>query len=143
MFDRNEFIGAGAAIMAALIVNLFAEATALAADDDPVVLANGNILTMNAKQPTATAMLVRDGKIAAVGDLSHVKPRRVFLSGRVEHVIVEVEVLVAEFPADRLCQRRLAGLTRAMDQHGGTVVEGFDQPWFDQARDDCAGCHCG
>jgi len=36
-----------------------------------------------------------------------------------------------------------SGLTRAVYQHGGTVVECFDEPRFDQAGDDFAGCHCG
>jgi len=39
-------------------------------DEDMVVLANGNILTMNPKQPTASAMAVevKQGKIVAVGN---------------------------------------------------------------------------
>jgi len=44
-------------------------------DEDLVILANGNILTMNPKQPTASAMAVEvnQGKIVAVGDLALVK----------------------------------------------------------------------
>jgi len=44
-------------------------------DEDMVILANGNILTMNSEQPTATAMAVevKQGKIIAVGDLAAVK----------------------------------------------------------------------
>jgi predicted amidohydrolase YtcJ len=42
-------------------------------DTDVVILANGNILTMNPKQPTASAMAVKEGKIIAVGDLGAVK----------------------------------------------------------------------
>ena len=42
-------------------------------DKDVIILANGNILTMNPKQPTASAMAVKEGKIIAVGDLSAVK----------------------------------------------------------------------
>jgi predicted amidohydrolase YtcJ len=46
-----------------------------AVDEDVVILANGNILTMNPKQPTASAMAVEvnQGKIIAVGDLAAVK----------------------------------------------------------------------
>jgi predicted amidohydrolase YtcJ len=42
-------------------------------DEDVVMLANGNILTMNPDQPTASAMAVKHGKIIAVGDLDAVK----------------------------------------------------------------------
>ncbi|MBW2510026.1 MAG: amidohydrolase [Deltaproteobacteria bacterium] len=42
-------------------------------DDDVVIVANGNILTMNPDQPTALAMAVHDGKILAVGELAQVK----------------------------------------------------------------------
>ncbi|HGY55794.1 MAG TPA: hypothetical protein ENK44_08840 [Caldithrix abyssi] len=38
-----------------------------------VIIANANIHTMNAKQPKATAMAFKDGKIIAVGDLAAVK----------------------------------------------------------------------
>jgi len=37
------------------------------------IYANGDILTMNPKQPNATAMAVKDGKILVVGDLQTVK----------------------------------------------------------------------
>ncbi len=37
------------------------------------IYANGEILTMNPKQPNATAMAVKDGKILVVGDLQTVK----------------------------------------------------------------------
>ena len=42
-------------------------------DEDVVILANGNILTMNPTQPTASAMAIKEGKIIAVGDLAVVK----------------------------------------------------------------------
>lgn len=71
-----------------------------------------------------TLNFVEDRPLRQVPD----KPHRIFLGGRAEHVIIEVEVPVATFPTDRLRQRRLAGLARTMDQHGGTVVEGFDEP---------------
>ena len=51
----------------------FASAATEYADQDPVILANGTILTMNAVQPTASAMAVKEGKIIAVGDLAAVK----------------------------------------------------------------------
>lgn len=38
-----------------------------------VVLANGNILTMNPDQPSASAMAVKGGRILEVGDLAKVK----------------------------------------------------------------------
>ena len=45
------------------------------ANDRPkaVIIANANILTMNPRQPHASAMAFRDGKIIAVGDLATVK----------------------------------------------------------------------
>jgi predicted amidohydrolase YtcJ len=42
-------------------------------DEDVVILANGNILTMNPDQPAASAMAVKEGKIIVVGDLAEVK----------------------------------------------------------------------
>ncbi len=42
-------------------------------DEDVVILANGNILTMNSDQPTASAMAIKEGKIIVVGDLAVVK----------------------------------------------------------------------
>ncbi len=44
-----------------------------AVDEDVVILANGNILTMNPGQPTASAMAIKEGKIIQVGDLPAVK----------------------------------------------------------------------
>lgn len=42
-------------------------------DEDTVIVANGNILTMNAIQPSASAMALKNGKIIAVGELAAVK----------------------------------------------------------------------
>lgn len=42
-------------------------------DKDVVIAANGNILTMNTDQPTASAMAVKGGTIMAIGDLAAVK----------------------------------------------------------------------
>ena len=42
-------------------------------DEDVVIVANGNILTMNPNQPTASAMAFKEGKILEVGDLAAVK----------------------------------------------------------------------
>lgn len=42
-------------------------------DKDVIIAANANILTMNASQPTASAIAVKDGKILAIGDLAAVK----------------------------------------------------------------------
>ena len=42
-------------------------------DKDVVIVANGNILTMNPNQPTASAMAFKEGKILEVGDLAAVK----------------------------------------------------------------------
>ena len=54
-------------------ITIFAStAFAQAVDEDIVIVANGNILTMNPDQPTASAMAVKDGKILAVGNLSAV-----------------------------------------------------------------------
>jgi predicted amidohydrolase YtcJ len=53
-----------------------------------MILTNGRIHTMNPKQPTATAVAVRDGKILAVGSDDEIKPllgaggERVDLNGR-------------------------------------------------------------
>ena len=44
-----------------------------ATDNDVGIFANGNILTMNPKQPKASAMAIKDGRILAVGDLAAVK----------------------------------------------------------------------
>ena len=56
-----------------LTIMLVATAFAQTVDKDVILLANGNILTMNPKQPTANAMAVKGGKIIAVGDLEAVK----------------------------------------------------------------------
>lgn len=42
-------------------------------EEDVIIAANGNILTMNDVQPTASALAIMDGKIIAVGDLATVK----------------------------------------------------------------------
>lgn len=42
-------------------------------DEDVVIVANGNILTMNPNQPTASAMALKEGRILKVGDLVAVK----------------------------------------------------------------------
>lgn len=42
-------------------------------DEDAVIVADGRILTMNTKQPTASAMAIKNGKIIAIGDLTAVK----------------------------------------------------------------------
>ena len=44
-----------------------------AADGDVEIYANGNILTMNPRQPRASALAIRDGRILAVGSLAAVK----------------------------------------------------------------------
>ena len=66
---------AGCFILVGLLMAFVFVSTTLAetADKDVVILANGNILTMNPKQPTASAMAVKGGKIIAVGDLAAVK----------------------------------------------------------------------
>ncbi len=52
---------------------LASTAFAQTVDENMVILANGNILTMNPNQPTASAMAVKEGKIIEVGDLAAVK----------------------------------------------------------------------
>jgi predicted amidohydrolase YtcJ len=52
---------------------LVSTVSAESVEDDVVIVANGNILTMNPEQPAASAMAVQDGKILAVGDLARVK----------------------------------------------------------------------
>ncbi len=42
-------------------------------DEDVVIVANGNILTMNPNQPTASAIAFKEGRILEVGDLAAVK----------------------------------------------------------------------
>jgi predicted amidohydrolase YtcJ len=55
------------------IIIVVSTAFAQTVDEDIVIVANGNILTMNSNQPTASAMAVKDGKIIAVGNLAAVK----------------------------------------------------------------------
>jgi hypothetical protein len=65
-------------------------------DEDVVILANGNILTMNPKQPTASAMAVEvnQGKIIAVGDLAAVKKA----AGKsYEYIDLETKTVVPRF----------------------------------------------
>jgi len=52
---------------------LISPAYAWTDDEDAVIVSNGNILTMNASQPTASAMALKAGKIIAVGDFEAVK----------------------------------------------------------------------
>jgi len=52
---------------------LVSRASAQTVDKDVVIFANGNLLTMNSNQPTASAMAIKDGKIIEVGDLAAVK----------------------------------------------------------------------
>lgn len=60
-------------VAALLLVAGSEPAYAQTVDEDVVIVANGNILTMNDDQPTASAMAVHEGKIIAVGDLEAVK----------------------------------------------------------------------
>jgi predicted amidohydrolase YtcJ len=71
-------------------------ATALAqgADEDVVIVANGNILTMNADQPTASAMAIKEGKIVAVGNLASVKRA---IGASYEYVDLENKTVVPGF----------------------------------------------
>jgi predicted amidohydrolase YtcJ len=48
-------------------------ASAQAVDEDVLIIANGNILTMDPDNPNASAMAIYDGRILAVGDLASVK----------------------------------------------------------------------
>jgi hypothetical protein len=48
-------------------------ASAQAVDEDVLIIANGNILTMDPEKPNAAAMAIYDGRILAVGDLASVK----------------------------------------------------------------------
>jgi len=63
-------------------------------DEDVVIVANGNILTMNSSQPTASATAVQDRKIAAVGDLAGVKQT---VGTRYEHVDLDGRTVVPGF----------------------------------------------
>jgi len=56
----------GSYVTSILVPTAFAQAV----DEDVVIYADGNLLTMNPDQPTASAMAVKQGKIIAVGDLS-------------------------------------------------------------------------
>ena len=68
-------VQAGCALLLGLCTTAILVSTAFAqtGDKDVIIVANGNILTMNANQPTASAMAVKEGKILAVGDLAAVK----------------------------------------------------------------------
>lgn len=59
----------------ALLLGLLAAACVQPAmpDEEIIIVANANILTMNTDQPTASAMAIKDGKIISVGDLATVK----------------------------------------------------------------------
>jgi predicted amidohydrolase YtcJ len=63
-------------------------------DESPVIVANGSILTMNPDQPTASAMGVKDGKIAAVGDLAAVKKA---VGNSYEYIDLESKTVVPGF----------------------------------------------
>lgn len=65
-----------------------------AVDEDPVIIANGNILTMNPAQPTASAMAFKDGKILAIGDLSAVKAA---VGDSYEYIDLESKTVVPGF----------------------------------------------
>ena len=58
------------AVLSAL---MFISGAALANVENVAIYANGHIITMNPKQPRASAMAVRNGRILAVGDLAAVK----------------------------------------------------------------------
>jgi predicted amidohydrolase YtcJ len=73
---------------------LTSTALARTVDEDVVIVANGNILTMNPQQPTASALAAKDGKIVAVGDLAAVK--RV-VGTDYEYVDVEGKTVVPGF----------------------------------------------
>ena len=70
--------------------SVFAEAV----DDDVVIVANGNILTMNPDQPTASAMAVKDGKILAVGNLAEMKKA---VGASYEYIDLEGKTVVPGF----------------------------------------------
>ena len=65
----------GCVLLLGLCTTIILASTAFAqtVDEDVVIVANGNILTMNANQPTASAMAIKEGKIIEVGDLASVK----------------------------------------------------------------------
>ena len=63
-------------------------------DESPVIVANGSILTMNPDQPTASAMGVKDGKFAAVGDLAAVKKA---VGNSYEYIDLESKTVVPGF----------------------------------------------
>ncbi len=62
-------------LLVAAFMAMFSISTVLGdtVDQDVLIVANGNILTMNPDQPAATAMAVEDGRILAIGDLAAVK----------------------------------------------------------------------
>ncbi|KPK28934.1 MAG: hypothetical protein AMJ61_00025 [Desulfobacterales bacterium SG8_35_2] len=74
---KPGFIAArtGYTLLLAACMAIFPVLTSFAqtVDEDVVLLANGNILTMNPEQPAASAMAVKQNKILAAGDLSAVK----------------------------------------------------------------------
>jgi len=89
-------VPAGCFMLLGLLMAFVFVSTTLAetADKDVVILANGNILTMNPGQPTASAMAIKEGKIIAVGDLSVVKK----VAGKsYEYVDLESKTVVPGF----------------------------------------------
>ena len=87
--------------------------------EDVVIVANGNILTMNANQPTASAMTVKEGKIIEVGDLAAVKKA----AGKsYEYVDLEGKTVVPGFieSHDHLVQY---GAVLEFDVHSEVVKE--------------------
>lgn len=56
-----------------IYLGVLAFVLAACSNSDAVIYSGGDILTMNASQPTAEALAVKDGKILAVGGLSDVK----------------------------------------------------------------------
>lgn len=79
MIKRNKYnffmVLVGYALLLGICVAAFPKSTVLAQpmDEDVVIIANGNILTMNTSQPTASTMAMKNGKIIAVGELAAVK----------------------------------------------------------------------
>lgn len=63
-------------------------------DKDIVIVANGNILTMNDNQPAASAMAIKGGKILTVGDLPSVKKA---VGNSYEYVDLEGKTVVPGF----------------------------------------------
>lgn len=69
------FVLTGCAVFLGLYMTTVIVSTAFAqtVDENVVIAANENILTMNPDQPTASAMAIKEGKIIEVGDLAAVK----------------------------------------------------------------------